>query len=179
MTYLQAAHEQCEQALNRLLELFGSQVPVEPRLALAVKTVRSNYRIQFNRRFTRRMGDAAPAKFRLRFSAPLWPRATDEERHNTVTHELAHLVAEQLRPGTGHGLLWRRIHRAMGGDGERCHAIDRTGLARHMPRPHVYACACMTHRVTERKHRSIRRYEGTARCKKCKETVSYEGRVDR
>jgi hypothetical protein len=45
--------------------------------------------VEWNRRFTRRLGDAAysPITFRakIRLSLPLWPRATDQDKRGIVS----------------------------------------------------------------------------------------------
>ena len=53
----------------------------------------------------------------MSFSRLVWPFMSPQERRNTITHEVAHVLAG---PGEGHGAKWRALHRSMGGDGERC-----------------------------------------------------------
>jgi predicted SprT family Zn-dependent metalloprotease len=48
--------------------------------------------------------------------------------HNTVTHEIAHLLAPSL-PSYGkrrnpHGPEWRAMHRRLGGNGQRTHTLE-------------------------------------------------------
>lgn len=93
-------------------------------------------RMEWSNRFTRRMGDAlvtsrAHATGRVRFSVPLWPRATPAERRQTVLHELAHVAAD-LRHGARckHGLRWKAVMRELGLEPERCHSVNRDGLRR-------------------------------------------------
>jgi len=44
------------------------------------------------------------------------------EAYNTVSHEIAHLVCYRFpHLGKGHDAGWKRVHRALGGDGSRCH----------------------------------------------------------
>jgi SprT protein len=52
--------------------------------------------IEWNRRFTRRLGDAVfnPITFqsKIRLSIPLWPRASSQDKRETVVHEAGHLI---------------------------------------------------------------------------------------
>jgi SprT protein len=91
--------------------------------------------VEWNQRFTRRLGDAAysPSTFRarIRLSIPLWPRASEEDRRETVIHEACHLIAS-FKHGfvAAHGHEWRLAMRACGVEPLRTHQVDRTGLAR-------------------------------------------------
>jgi len=129
----------------------------------------------WNKRFTRKLGDAMGTTGRMRFSVPLWPRATEQEREETVLHELAHiLVFAQcgvIRQGFGrqresHGPNWKAMMRALGANPQRCHTVDRTGLKRTQERYVVPCPGC------DRKHsisKSLRtkwvRQRQTRRCK--------------
>jgi SprT protein len=116
----------------------------EPALA-------SRVRVEMNGRFTRRLGDARARPPTIRLSAPLWPRATEEERRATVVHELCHVVAE-MRHGKGvasHGAQWQALMLALGERPVRTHDVDRSGLARRMRRvPAACACADRVHRLS-------------------------------
>ncbi len=57
---------------------------------------------------------------------------------NTVSHEYAHAVAETLELGTGHGLLWKKVHRALGGSGNRCHTISTEGVKARRTRKYYW-----------------------------------------
>src|SRR6185436_3239730 len=66
--------------------------------------------VQFNPRFTNRMGDALfnGTIMRIRLSTPLWGRASDEQKRETVIHEACHIIARykhglDIRP---HGYHW-------------------------------------------------------------------------
>jgi predicted SprT family Zn-dependent metalloprotease len=161
-------------------------------------------RVEWSGRFTRRMGDALykPAMnggapyARLRFSMPLWPRADEAERRNTVAHELAHLVTfhewhtrsdatkngRGLRFGkapTAHGWVWRTVMRRMGERPERCHNVDRTGLkrkGRRLSRTPAY-CGCdKVWELTPVRAARIRKYHPHAAygCRVCKKALRLE-----
>jgi len=41
---------------------------------------------------------------------------------NTVSHEVAHIVCAYTMLGQGHNAGWKRVHRALGGNAERCYS---------------------------------------------------------
>ena len=110
----------------------------------AMEPVRAGLRVEFNRRFTRRMGDANPRKNLIRLSAPLWPRAGYAKRRDTLRHELAHLVTRAIDPRSqSHGCLWHMVARRLGCTAIRCHSVPREDLARKPTRGSAVAsCRC-------------------------------------
>jgi hypothetical protein len=71
---------------------------------------------------------------KITLSTPLFGRIDDAEKFNTVSHEFAHIVDAVLNGSTNHGPRWKRLHRLMGGTGERCHNYDTSGLGRKKTR---------------------------------------------
>ena len=91
--------------------------------------------VEWNARFTRRMGDAlySPSTFRarIRLSIPLWGRASEQDRRETVIHEACHLVVYYKNCNAAqHGPEWREAMRNCGVEPQRTHSVDRTGLTR-------------------------------------------------
>lgn len=132
-------------------------------------------KIQWNSRFTRRMGDAIYYRRtkigRVRFSPVLWKRASPEERRETVIHEACHIVAEKNHPGANHGPVWKRYMEMAGAKGDRCHNVNRDGLRRRQKRIKAY-CACREwslsqNRITRMKNRPWKSYF----CKDCTQTI--------
>lgn len=126
--------------------------------------------VDWKSRFTSRMGDALYAtngsrvrrsseKFRvngtvcrMRLSIPLWTRATETERENTVIHEICHLVAahEAHLHGTNvssaHGYEWKSVMCRAGVTPKRCHNVSNKGLSSRRRIP--AKCACKDHELT-------------------------------
>jgi len=117
--------------------------------ALALQLVREHQpklepwlRIEWAPRFTAKLGEARLRIYhheaRVRFSLPLWPRASAEWRDNVVAHELAHLIVywRKVRGDYGrrrimpHGPEWQDVMRAMGYVPRTTHSVDTTGLTR-------------------------------------------------
>src|SRR4051812_11090257 len=51
----------------------------------------------------------------IRFSRLYIKATTEAGTRNTVSHEVAHAIAGE---GHGYDVIWQRIHRSMGGDGQ-------------------------------------------------------------
>lgn len=126
-------------------------------------------RWSFNARFTRRMGDARPLALELRFSTPLWPRATDEQRHSTIVHETCHLLAGPRPFGGPHGLMWQSYMRLAGARPDRCHTVDRTGLKRTLSI--TLTCPCGIVLSIGPRIRSRILAGAICRCRRCRQPV--------
>ena len=105
--------------------------------------------VEWNHRFTRRMGDASMRTTRwggktrrIRLSAPLWPRATAEERRQTVIHEACHIIDGVINGSmSGHKEPWKRLMRKCGLQPKRCHNVNREGIRRRNKRE-AASCHC-------------------------------------
>ncbi len=91
--------------------------------------------VEWNPRFTRRLGDGvySPVTFRarIRLSLPLWPRASEKERRETVIHETCHCIVGYKHGVVAfHGQEWKEAMKNCGVEPLRNHTGDRTGLAR-------------------------------------------------
>lgn len=82
-------------------------------------------------RMTRAAGNARPLTGEIKLSLPFFAdRANfDADFRNTVTHEIAHVLAPSFREYPGqrrnpHGPAWRAMHRRLGGTGDRCHTLE-------------------------------------------------------
>ena len=137
-------------------------------------------RIEFNNRMTRAIGRAEykhPCDYCIKLSAPLWPRASEAERRNTVIHEACHLI-DHYRTGTmSHGVSWRRLMQNCGESPDRCHSVDRTGLIRKRKR-HEYTCGCNNRGgfITPIKAKRIEQGRSYF-CKSCGENIRLTGKV--
>lgn len=76
---------------------------------------------------------------------------------NTVPHEVAHSVVDQVWPRSrDHGGEWQYLMLILGLKPERCHSYDTTGKKarnrQRMQRPFIYGCPCGEHKFTSIKH---------------------------
>jgi len=133
--------------------------------------------VEWNRRFTRRLGDGVYSpismRARIRLSAPLWPRASEIDRRETVIHETCHVIVGYKFGGYAvfpHGPEWKEAMRACGVEPLRTHTVDRSGLAR---RQRLFILLDCPSEGIERKCRCTAREYNTLRrgnefwCKRC------------
>lgn len=112
-----------------------------PELAPAI-------RVEYNNRFTSKIGDAHYRLNRIRLSRPLFELASFEECRNTVKHEACHLIVhykwiqnklvDHPKP---HGWEWKQAMVRAGENPARCHKVDRGSLAR-VTRRYLALCKC-------------------------------------
>jgi predicted SprT family Zn-dependent metalloprotease len=138
--------------------------------------------------FTSRMGDALYAKngqhvhrssekyrvngtiCRARFSAPLWLRASEEERRQTIIHEVCHLVAAHEAHLAGrkvsrpHGYEWKAIMLRAGVRPKRCHNVSTKGLGK---KTIPAKCRCGEHYITPLVGGRIIVLQQTYTCSRC------------
>jgi len=124
----------------------------------------------------------APSAATVQFSIPLWLRATEEERDETVVHEICHVVVAYknggLQPRSGrrrrpHGAEWKAMMRKAGVEPRRCHNVDNSDLKqKRKKQERVKAwCDCQVHMITKQRAGRMRNGKGYI-CKKCKGKLS-------
>jgi predicted SprT family Zn-dependent metalloprotease len=92
-------------------------------------------------------GTASYRKNEITLSLPFFADDANFDSHlfETVTHEAAHLVVGmEGRNGKPHGPQFRKVHRAMGGKGERTHDMALAeGFTKRKRKPRTEApCGC-------------------------------------
>ncbi len=130
--------------------------------------------VEWNPRFTRRLGDGGYNSrvlfgARIRLSLPLWPRASEADRRETVIHETCHVIVGYKFSGNArhHGPEWKEAMTNCGVEPQRTHSVDRTGLARRQRQFILLGCPNETKcRITARQANLLRRGH-EFRCKVC------------
>ncbi len=130
--------------------------------------------IEFNKRFTSRMGDANGRKMLIRLSAPLWTVASEKQKRETVIHELCHIVDYYIHERSSHhGEPWKILMRQCGLEPQRCHVVDTAKFKKKRMR-YRYACSCGKGVTTKVAYNRIKR--GVVyRCRTCKEEITLTG----
>lgn len=92
----------------------------------------------------------------------------EKDMHNTILHEIAHIVAYALHRDRGHGLAWRSIARQIGCTGDRCHTMKRGDEI-------TVACPCgrFSREISERKCRMWHRKGRAVQCPGCKKFIPF------
>lgn len=109
----------------------------------------------------------------------------DDMVHDTVAHEVAHLVVfwkwqceplSQSHP-RAHGREWQQVMRRFGIEPKRTHRYDMSNVARRRVRYWVYSCRCRSHKVSTVTHNRIQKNPGAYRCGSCLQLINFEGRA--
>ena len=110
----------------------------------------------------------------LRFNPTLGAANFEDFLADTVTHEVAHLVAAIAYKKRGHGTLWRHVCRELGmREVTRCHQYDTSIL----PNRKTAYCGCEGKTVSTRLFNAMRR-GSRYRCKACGQSISWEKKID-
>jgi SprT protein len=127
-------------------------------------------------RYTMR-GKAAGRAWPLKWEIALNPRLAelngDRFIMETVTHEVAHLIAGRLNPkDRPHGCTWKSVMLAFGQDPKRLHDYDISCIAglRTPRQRYAYACDCRGHQITAIRHNRILR-GAEYRCMLCRSVI--------
>lgn len=64
----------------------------------------------------------------IELNPKLFNRCSFEERYETVSHEMAHIVDFAIRGRSNHDLHWKQLHMFLGGKAARCHRINMKGI---------------------------------------------------
>lgn len=118
--------------------------------------------------------------------------------HQTVPHEVAHLVAWTIwteynhnniameyhiahiakKPYSGHGPMWAHVMRTFGLEPRVRHKYDISVVETAHQRTYVYTCSCGKHYVTPIKHKAIQdraKRGGWNRCVTCNAIIVFTG----
>jgi len=136
--------------------------------------------IEWKKSFTSRLGDAIyvhPGP-RIRLSIPLWPRASETARRETVMHEICHVIVgleakRDNKHASHHGKEWKHKMRCLGIEPKRCHDVNRDGLKRTRKTVTMY-CACKIQMETPRVARRIQAKTHSYTCRKCRKEIRFE-----
>ena len=128
-------------------------------------------KIRWSNAYTRVMGRAktnrTKTQFEVSFSDQLWDRATEEQKRNTVIHEVCHIVCFIRHPfAKGHGVEWKQLMLAAGETPSRTIKINRKGVERTNQRTYCY-CKCGEKVITSNRATRIRNGTNRYYCLRC------------
>ena len=138
-------------------------------------------RVLWSGRFIARMGDARWDKRRgtgiIRLSRPLWPKASDEERRETVIHETCHVIADYRFGGKqGHGPHWHQMMSLCGYERpQRCHGVDHEAIRERRERRRVEVlghCGCAEGVILGPVQAQRLRGGAAYRCRTCNQRIA-------
>lgn len=111
---------------------------------------------------------------KIRLNNVLMEQNPEEFFKRTLSHEVAHIVAEKVFGGigkkVGHGHQWRRVMEDFGvQDVSRCHSYDVSSV-KIDKRIYQYVCGCKTHKVGGKINNKIKA-GATYTCRSCRQPL--------
>jgi len=111
----------------------------------------------------------------IRYNLDIAGRQPEAFTAETVPHEVAHVVTEQLfgkvKP---HGNEWRSVMAHFGiPEAERCHDFDLQDIPNRGQRRWTYSCDCQTHQLSTTRHYRILRGTQKYLCRNCGQQLSF------
>lgn len=108
-------------------------------------------------------------------------RENPNDFHNTIKHELAHLIAFRMygEKGKGHGKLFKSVFVKLGGNGKRTHSYKTSHLKqKYTCRRYEYKCKChgKLFWLSQQKHNQLQNNPKRWYCKNC-QTLSFTGNM--
>jgi len=110
----------------------------------------------------------------IRYNPWIFARYFDDNVSETVPHEVAHFVVDQLwglRRVRAHGAEWQSVMRALDAEPRATARYDLTGLPVRRQRRFAYRCACRAHQLTTCRHNRVQRGEARYHCRQCGHTL--------
>lgn len=110
----------------------------------------------------------------IRYNPYIFARYFEDNLGETVPHEVAHFVVDQLwglRRVRAHGAEWRSVMKALGVEPRATARYDLTGLPVRRQRRFAYRCACRSHELTTCRHNRVQRGEARYHCHQCGQSL--------
>lgn len=107
---------------------------------------------------------------RIRYNPWIFSLHYEANLRETVPHEVAHYVADQLFGLSNiqpHGKEWRAIMRTLGVEPRATADFDLTGVPVRRQRRHRYRCSCREYQLTTSRHNKICRQQAVYHCRLC------------
>ena len=119
---------------------------------------------------------------KIRYNPWLFAKYFEDNLRDTVPHEVAHYVVEQLY-GRGtrrnrvlpHGAEWRSVMAAFGADNSVTTNFDLTGIPQRQQRTVSYRCDCREHQLGIRRHNKVVRSNARYLCRYCGSALTVDG----
>ncbi len=114
----------------------------------------------------------------IRYNPYIFARYFEDNLNETVPHEVAHFVVDQLwglRRVRAHGAEWQSVMRALGAEPRATARYDLTGLPVRRQRRFAYRCTCRRHELTTCRHNRVQRGDARYHCRYCGQPLVIDG----
>lgn len=106
------------------------------------------------------------------FNKILLSENVDQFIDQTVTHELAHILAYKIYGTIGHDKYWKLIMVQLGAEPKRCHSYSIENVKKRATKTFVYKCACRDNiQISSIRHNKIVKNNQIYRCNACKTKI--------
>ena len=119
-------------------------------------------------------GRGRKATRKIRYNPWLFAKYFDDNLRDTVPHEVAHYITEQIYGrGRGrnrvlpHGDEWRAVMAAFGADDSVTSSFDLKGIPCRQQQTVAYRCQCRDHQLGIRRHNKVQRGRASYLCRYC------------
>jgi predicted SprT family Zn-dependent metalloprotease len=100
---------------------------VNPSWGAVVNTIKWEINSRMRRVLGRALMNRDKQTFKIELSREYITKGNEEAIYNTITHEIAHIIAFKVYNEKGHGMWWKMVHEKLGGDSKRLAKQEETG----------------------------------------------------
>jgi len=114
----------------------------------------------------------------IRYNPYIFGKYFTENLANTVPHEVAHYLADELfgaRNIRPHGTEWRAIMCKLGVEPEVTCQYDLSGIPQRRQRRFEYSCGCTTYAISTVRHNRVQGGRGSYLCRQCRQPLVFTG----
>jgi len=114
----------------------------------------------------------------IRYNPYIFGKYFSDNLANTVPHEVAHYLADELfgaRNIRPHGTEWQAIMCKLGAEPAVTCRYDLSGIPQRRQRRFDYSCSCSTYAISTVRHNRVQRGKGSYLCRQCRQPLVFTG----
>jgi SprT protein len=114
----------------------------------------------------------------IRYNPYLFAKYFEDNLANTVPHEVAHYLVDELygrRNIRPHGAEWKAVMCKLGAAPAVTCRYDLSGIPQRRQRRFNYVCECATHKISTVRHNRVQGGLGTYLCRQCRQPLVFSG----
>ena len=112
----------------------------------------------------------------IRFNPWHFAKYPKENINETIPHEVAHYIIDQLygiRNVRPHGKEWQSLMLKFGVEPRRTFSYSLEGIPTKVHKRYPYTCGCMQFDITTRRHNMIQQGKAQYRCRECGNQIKF------
>ncbi len=113
---------------------------------------------------------------KIRFNPYHFAKHPEENFTETIPHEVAHYIIDQLygiRNVRPHGKEWQSLMLKFGVEPKRTFSYSLDGIPTRTHKRHTYTCGCMQFEITTRRHNMIQQGKAKYSCRQCGDKIKF------